>query len=126
MTMLPWPHELDFRTPLVVFAVLFGLTLVGWPGENHCARRWWVVRVGRSLTWFLLDVFMRDVAPFWSQKGTIAEYYKRRRSPDERLIAYSMYWRGETFYTKNEIYEGPQEERTVFDTTTPTKRWRSG
>jgi hypothetical protein len=27
-----------------------------------------------------------------------------------------MYWRGETFYTKNEIYEGPLEERTVFDT----------
>ncbi len=26
-----------------------------------------------------------------------------------------MYWRGETFYTKNEIYEGPQEDRTVFD-----------
>ena len=26
-----------------------------------------------------------------------------------------MYWRGETFYTKNEIYEGPTEERTVFD-----------
>ena len=26
-----------------------------------------------------------------------------------------MFWRGETFYTKNEIYEGPDEERTVFD-----------
>jgi hypothetical protein len=26
-----------------------------------------------------------------------------------------MYWRGETFYTKNEIYEGPMEDRTVFD-----------
>ena len=38
-----------------------------------------------------------------------------RRSPEERLIAYQMYWRGETFYTKNEIYEGPQEDRTVFD-----------
>ena len=25
-----------------------------------------------------------------------------------------MYWRGETFYTSNEIYEGPTEERTVF------------
>ena len=25
-----------------------------------------------------------------------------------------MYWRGETFYTKNEIYEGPKEDRTVF------------
>ena len=26
-----------------------------------------------------------------------------------------LYWRGETFYTKNAIYEGPLEERTVFD-----------
>ena len=25
-----------------------------------------------------------------------------------------MYWRGENFYTQNEIYEGPKEERTVF------------
>jgi hypothetical protein len=25
-----------------------------------------------------------------------------------------MYWRGETFYTQNQIYEGPKENRTVF------------
>jgi hypothetical protein len=25
-----------------------------------------------------------------------------------------MYWRGENFYTQNEIYEGPASERTVF------------
>ena len=25
-----------------------------------------------------------------------------------------MYWRGETFYTQNEIYQGPSNERTVF------------
>ena len=25
-----------------------------------------------------------------------------------------MYWRGETFYSQNEIYEGPTEKRTVF------------
>jgi hypothetical protein len=25
-----------------------------------------------------------------------------------------MYWRGENFYTENEIYEGPADERTVF------------
>jgi hypothetical protein len=108
---------LDFRAPIIVFAVLFCLTLVAlaWRKSLRTA----VVGLCASavlFTWFLLDVFMREVAPFWSQKGTVAEYYKHRRSPDERLIAYSMYWRGETFYTKNEIYEGPQEERTVFDT----------
>ena len=26
-----------------------------------------------------------------------------------------LYWRGETFYTSNEIYEGLPEDRTVFD-----------
>jgi hypothetical protein len=66
-------------------------------------------------TFFLLDGFMPAVAPFWSQKGPIATYYQNRRSPEERLIAYQLYWRGETFYTSNEIYEGPAEERTVFD-----------
>ena len=30
---------------------------------------------------------MRGVAPYWSQKGLIATYYKMRRSPDEKLIA---------------------------------------
>jgi hypothetical protein len=25
-----------------------------------------------------------------------------------------MYWRGENFYTENEIYEGPKDQRTVF------------
>ena len=113
----PWPSELDFRTPIIVFAVLFGLTLVALAWRK--SLRYAVVGLcGTAVlfTWFLLDVFMREVAPFWSQKETVAEYYRHRRSPDERLIAYSMYWRGETFYTKNEIYEGPQEERTVFDT----------
>ena len=55
------------------------------------------------------------MAPYWSQKDGIAAYYKHRRSPEEKLVAYQMYWRGETFYTKNEIYEGPTEDRTVFD-----------
>jgi hypothetical protein len=25
-----------------------------------------------------------------------------------------MYWRGENFYTQNEIFEGPNPERTIF------------
>jgi hypothetical protein len=65
-------------------------------------------------TYFLLDVYMRQVSNRWSQKPLIASYYKQRRSPDERLAAWQMYWRGENFYTQNEIYEGPKEKRTIF------------
>ena len=57
---------------------------------------------------------MLRVTPYWTQKGLIANYYKMRRSPDEKLLVWQMYWRGENFYTQNEIYEGPKEERTVF------------
>jgi hypothetical protein len=112
----PWPQQLDYTTPLLIFGAAFALLTMALAWRRLVTR----ATIGLGLaavafTWFLLDVFMRGVAPYWSQKDTIAAYYKNRRSPEEKLIAYQMYWRGETFYTKNEIYEGPMEERTVFD-----------
>ena len=112
----PWPERLDFSTPMIVFAVAFALATIGLAIPR--VRRW--AAGGLSLaavvfTFYLLDHFMPTVATSWSQKGPIAAYYRQRSSADERLIAYQLYWRGETFYTSNEIYEGPTEERTVFD-----------
>jgi 4-amino-4-deoxy-L-arabinose transferase-like glycosyltransferase len=111
----PWPPELDYRPALTVFAVLFSLTcaLAVWRRAQRLAV------VGLSLaavafTYFLLNVYIRQTAERWSQKPLIATYYKMRRSPDERLVAWQMYWRGETFYTRNEIYSGPSDQRTVF------------
>jgi hypothetical protein len=113
----PWPESLDFSGTLLALAVAFAVgTLALLLDERR--RRWAAAAmcgVALVATVFLLDRFMPAVAPFWSQKDVIAAYYSARRSPDERLIAYQMYWRGETFYTENEIYEGPMEERTVFD-----------
>ncbi len=112
----PWPPSLDFRAALLAFAALFALAaaLLCWPRAQRLGA-WALPLAAVAFTFFILDDFMPAVAPFWSQKGPIATYYRERRSPDERLIAYSLYWRGENFYTSNEIYEGPMEERTVFD-----------
>jgi hypothetical protein len=113
----PWPESLNFTVPLILLAGLFALaTSLLFLGPR--LRRWASVSmcgIAVAATFFLLDDFMRRVAPFWSQKEVIAAYYRTRRSPEERLIAYQLYWRGETFYTENEIYEGPMDERTVFD-----------
>src|SRR6185369_3677370 len=105
----PWPESLDFSAPLIALAALFaaacGLFLAQAP-----LRRWAATAmcgVAIVATFFLLDDLTRSIAPFWSQKDVIGAYYKERRSPEERLIAYQLYWRGETFYTENEIYEGP-------------------
>jgi 4-amino-4-deoxy-L-arabinose transferase-like glycosyltransferase len=112
----PWPPSLDFSTALIVFAVVFavGSALLVWPRAQRVAL-WLLPASAVAFTFYVLDDFMPKVAPFWSQKGPIATYYERRGSPDERLCAYMLYWRGETFYTSNEIYEGPTGERTVFD-----------
>jgi 4-amino-4-deoxy-L-arabinose transferase-like glycosyltransferase len=109
-----WPAALDFRPLLVAFGVAFsaGALALAW------RRRAAVVALGAVavlFTFFLIDRFMPAVAPYWSQKGTIATYYQQRRSPDEKLLAYRVFWRGENFYTSNAIYEGPPDERTVFD-----------
>jgi 4-amino-4-deoxy-L-arabinose transferase-like glycosyltransferase len=112
----PWPDKLDFSGPLIGFCAAFAAITAALVVPR--IRRWAVVglsAVSIAFTFYLLDGFMREVAPSWSQKGPIAAYYENRRSPEERLIAYQLYWRGETFYTSNEIYEGPTEERTVFD-----------
>jgi hypothetical protein len=111
-----WPDQLDFRPWLLAFGALFGVLTAALAIRRLlrpavCG----LAATAVLLTWFLLDVYMVKVAPFWSQKDAIAEYYRHRRSPDEKLLAYMMYWRGESFYTKNAIYEGPMEERTVFD-----------
>jgi 4-amino-4-deoxy-L-arabinose transferase-like glycosyltransferase len=111
-----WPAVLDFRPTLWVFGILFTLAAVALSFRR--ARRPAAYDFGASavlFTYFLIDGFMPKVAPYWSQKETIAAYFKNRRSPEERLIAYRMFWRGETFYSKNAIYEGPSEDRTVFD-----------
>jgi 4-amino-4-deoxy-L-arabinose transferase-like glycosyltransferase len=112
----PWPDKLDFSGPLIGFCVVFALATAALVVPR--IRRWAAVGLSAGaivFTFYLLDGFMRGVAPSWSQKGPIAKYYENRRSPEERLIAYQLYWRGETFYTSNEIYEGPTEDRTVFD-----------
>jgi hypothetical protein len=111
-----WPETLDFSGTVIAFAVVFMIGVAAFAFPR--ARRYAAVGLGATaiaFTFFLLDGFMPAVAPYWSQKGPIAAYYQNRRSPDERLVAFQLYWRGETFYTSNEIYEGPSEERTVFD-----------
>ncbi len=111
----PWPPELRYAPVLVTSSALFAacVLLLGWRRAQRAAAAG-LALVAVANTWFLLNVFMRQVSDRWSQKPLIAAYYKTRRSPVERLIAWQMYWRGETFYTANEIFEGPAQDRTVF------------
>jgi 4-amino-4-deoxy-L-arabinose transferase-like glycosyltransferase len=111
----PWPTGLHYQGALIGFAIAFGIATLTLICKRFQRRGAWALcLVSVAFTFFLLDGYMRQVTPYWSQKGLIATYYRTRRSPDEKLLVWQMYWRGENFYTQNEIYEGPTDERTVF------------
>ena len=111
----PWPPALDFRAPLIVFGALIALATLALAWRRMLPKAVTALcLVAIAFTYFIVDWYFLKVTPYWTQKELIAHYYRERRSPDEKLLVWQMYWRGENFYTENEIYEGPREERTIF------------
>ncbi len=111
----PWPPALNFGPALIGFAVVFGLcTLALGVRRLQRAATVGVCLAAVAFTYWLLDGYLMKVTPYWTQKNLVANYYKMRSGPEEHLLVWQMYWRGENFYTQNEIYEGPVAERTVF------------
>src|SRR5450432_3702905 len=111
----PWPPALNFGPALITFSALIGAATIAL-GVRRLQRAATVAvcLLAVAFTYFLVDGYMLKVTPYWTQKDLIATYYKERSGPEEHLLVWQMYWRGENFYTQNEIYEGPVAERTVF------------
>ena len=110
-----WPEALDFRPWIIGLTVLLALCTVALALPPHAARGpAGPGRHGRALHLVPARRVHAGVAPYWSQKAVIARYYKNGAVPEERLVAFQMFWRGESFYTNNEIYTGSPEGRTVF------------
>ena len=106
-----WPTLLMLGW-LVVFARLFVRTS---PGARGIAL-WMVAAVAVGWSGFTLDKILVELSPHWAQKHVIAAYYANRTGPEEPLIAWQLYWRGENFYSRNEIYDESKKllEKTVF------------
>ena len=101
---------------MLPFLALFALTLRGSIASRARAATVWALALV-AVVWsaFLVDKLLIELSPHWSQKHVLASYYQNRKSENEPLIAWQLYWRGENFYTKNEIYKSANpNERTVF------------
>jgi hypothetical protein len=101
---------------MLPFVLLYANTVMrGWTRRTGSLVLW--LFTGFAVVWsaFVIDKILVELSPHWSQKHVIAAYYEKRKGPDEPLIAWQLYWRGENFYTRNEIYRSANpNERTVF------------
>jgi 4-amino-4-deoxy-L-arabinose transferase-like glycosyltransferase len=120
-----WPvvdgHPLSFIPGhvVIVLCAALAVALMVWPRVRRAAVAGFA-GVAVIFTFYLLDHYLLTITPNWSLKDVIGSYYKHRGSAAEPLIAWQMYWRGETFYSKNQLYESrpgaflPDDQRTVF------------
>ncbi len=93
----------------VGFSILFGAMSLGlvicWIKGQEAFRKW----AGRLfVTGALLSsvwggwYFFNAMGPHWSQKHLFETYFALRK-PSEPIGAYMMNWRGETFYSRNQV-----------------------
>ncbi|MBX3232662.1 MAG: glycosyltransferase family 39 protein [Labilithrix sp.] len=100
----PWPETLDFSAALNAFTFV-GAALAALAAVKRYRAHLVTTFAAFAMLWAVwgLDVYMMALSPHWGQHELIEAYYRNRASPEERLIAYQMNWKGENFYTGNRI-----------------------
>jgi 4-amino-4-deoxy-L-arabinose transferase-like glycosyltransferase len=99
-----WPGTLHFSKVLWLFTLLGVLLCLGMLAgrlRRACLLTFAALSVFFSL--WVIDVYLVEISPHWGQRETIATYYQRRASPTEPLVAYQLNWKGENFYTGNDV-----------------------
>jgi hypothetical protein len=100
----PWPETLEFSGLLAGVGICF-TALCLFLMIARIRRHVMVMLLSASLLWAVwgLDVYLVKAAPHWGQREVIEAYYKMRGRPEEPIVAYQMNWKGENFYTGNQI-----------------------
>ncbi len=108
-----FPYELHFEPGIVVITILsiLGLMTLLWSKTRKYAG--WALGVASvAVAIWAIDYYMIRVSPHWSQKQLHATYYRYRKGPEERIIAWQLNWRGENFYTKNHVVVHMEPKKT--------------
>jgi len=99
-----WPANLTFSRPLWGFtlASMAALVVVAIPRLRKLGLAAFAV-VATGFAMFALDVYFPAVAPHFGQRETSLRYYVESTKNPGPLIAYQMNWKGENFYSGNQI-----------------------
>lgn len=105
-----WRQGAPSTAPLAALCVPFALGLLLWAG-----RRWRAALVGMVLSALLvlgwvMNSYLPAVSENWSQRTALRVYYDER-APGEPLLSWWFYYRGETFFTKGDVWVLKEAER---------------
>ena len=99
-----FPYELNFEPGIVMVTALAVAAMAAFTIPKLRRYSAWAFAVaGVVVALWTIDDYLVRLSPHWSQKQLHATYYKYRKGPDERLIAWELNWHGENFYSKNRV-----------------------
>ena len=100
----PWPQHLSFSAWFWAFSAAAAACLLATAFER--VRRFAVTAfavVAIAFAGWTLDVYMPRAAPHWGQRELVLSYLQASKDEPGPLVAYQMNWKGENFYTGNQI-----------------------
>ncbi len=108
-----FPYELGFEPWILWLSVPVVLTmaLLAVPRLRRYAI-WGLVGSAVAFSLWTIDSYLVRLSPHWSQKNLHIIYQKARSGPEERLIAWQLNWRGENYYSKNQVIVHMQPKDT--------------
>lgn len=100
-----FPRELVVRPFLVAVGVGGLLVLYAYlRGRQRWAFGGYAA-IAASLAIYSAHYHFNMLSPHWSQAHLIETYFRQRRGPHEPLLAFQLNWRGETFYSRNQVVQ---------------------
>lgn len=114
-----WPTNLSFSGWFWFFAILAAIPLLFVAIDR--ARRYAVWAFAGSAALFAiwtLNVYLPKIAPHWGQRELALKYVTESQNAPGLIVAYQMNWKGENFYTGNQI-------ASFVDTGQPFRDWLS-
>jgi 4-amino-4-deoxy-L-arabinose transferase-like glycosyltransferase len=97
---------------LMITVAPFGIGLVAWLVARRRAAIMAFVLSGLVTTAYVIDDYIPAASESWSQRTAIRTYFAER-GPDDRLVSWWFYYRGETFFTKGNIWVMRDPNRQV-------------
>jgi 4-amino-4-deoxy-L-arabinose transferase-like glycosyltransferase len=98
-----FPYEIGFTKPFFILSTIIlagGIILL--IKRNILGVSLFLLS-GFLFTSYIIYYYIPKVGKHWSQKSIHKIYYKCRKSNSERFIAWQLNWRGENFYSKNNM-----------------------
>jgi 4-amino-4-deoxy-L-arabinose transferase-like glycosyltransferase len=88
---------------LMITVAPFGVGLVLWVVARRRAALVAFVLSALLTTAYVIDDYIPAASESWSQRTALRIYFDERE-PDDRLVSWWFYYRGETFFTKSDIW----------------------